>query len=108
MKAIGRYKDGEIICAVGYDGFNGASCQMHVSGTGNWINKEILRAAFDYPFNTCGLNMVLGLIPSGNTEAIRLNKHLGFAILHRIGGAHPDGELIIMGMYKSQCRWING
>ena len=108
-KAIGRIEDGKILCAVGYDCFNGASCQMHVAGEGkNWINREILKAAFDYPFNQLGLQMVIGPVPSGNTDAIKLDLHLGFKLLCDIPGAHPDGSLLIMGMYKHECRWIHG
>lgn len=108
IKAIGRMKGEQILCAVGYDGFNGVSCHMHVAGDGNWINKEILFAAFDYPFNELKLNLVLGMVPGNNHDALRLDKHLGFKILYEVRDSHPDGSIYLMGMYRNECRWLNG
>jgi RimJ/RimL family protein N-acetyltransferase len=98
--------DGEIAGIVGYDGYNGASVVMHVAGFGNWINRDILKAAFDYPFRVMDCKVVLGLVPSGNVEAIRLNKHLGFKVINEIEDAHPDGSLILMAMRREECRWL--
>lgn len=108
IRCIGRLaSDGSgILAVVGFDGWNGASCEMHVAGEGNWINRALLHAAFDYPFNVVGCNMVLGRVPSGNEQAKRLNLHLGFKIEHEIVGAHPDGSLFIMSMRRAECRWL--
>lgn len=92
---------------VGFDGYNGASVMMHVFGEGNWITRELLRVSFDYPFNHLKCNMVIGLVPSGNEEALRLNRHLGFKVEAVLEGGHPDGSLILMVMRKSECRWLN-
>jgi RimJ/RimL family protein N-acetyltransferase len=107
IQCIGRLSaDGNLMGVVGYDGYNGASVQMHVAGDGNWISRQLLWAAFDYPFNTMKCNVVLGLIPSGNKSAIELNEHLGFQIDTVIPHAHPDGSLVIMAMYRDGCRWL--
>lgn len=96
----------QIMAVIGFDNWNGAACEMHVAGEGNWMNRALLFAAFDYPFRVAGCKMVLGRIPSGNKEAVRLNKHLGFNIECEIEGAHPDGSLIIMSMRRENCRWL--
>jgi RimJ/RimL family protein N-acetyltransferase len=107
IQCIGRLSaDGNLMGVVGYDGYNGASVQMHVAGDGNWISRQLLWAAFDYPFNTMKCNVVLGLIPSGNKTAIELNEHLGFQIDTVIPHAHPDGALVVMAMYRDGCRWL--
>jgi hypothetical protein len=107
IQCIGRLDaKGHLMGVVGYDGFNGASVQMHVAGEGNWISRELLWVAFDYPFNVMECNVVLGLIPSGNKDALKLNEHLGFQIDTVIPHAHPDGALIVMAMYRQGCKWL--
>jgi len=106
LVCIGNYLNDKLRGVVGYDGYNGASIQMHVAGEGNWFTKDMLYASFDYPFNACDVNMVIGLVPSGNTEAIRFNTHIGFKTAYTLEGAHPDGALILMTMTKQECRYL--
>jgi len=103
---IGRIEGDRLLGVVGYDGFNGASIQMHSAGEGNWVNRDFLWAAFHYPFEVCKANMVLGLIPSGNEQAIKFNKHLGFHVELALKDAHPDGALVIMSMRREECRFL--
>ena len=108
LKCLGRVdKDGQIMGVIGYDGYNRASVQMHSAGVGNWVSREFIYAAFDYPFRVMGCEVVLGLIPSGNVQAIRFNRHVGFTEVTRIEGAHPDGALILMQMRRDECRWLH-
>jgi RimJ/RimL family protein N-acetyltransferase len=107
LRCIGRVsKDGPLMAVIGFDNWNGAACEMHVAGEGNWISRDLLFAAFDYPFNVGGCGMVLGRVPSKNYAAVRLNLHLGFKIEHTIVGGHPDGALHIMAMRRAECRWL--
>lgn len=107
MQAIGSIgADNFLHGVVGFDGFNGASCQMHVAGEPGWMNRTILKAAFVHAFDKLNCACVLGAVPSGNAEALRLNLHLGFKTVATIPGAHPDGSLIIMCMYRHECRWL--
>lgn len=108
LRVIGQRSEqtGEIIGVVGYDGWNGVSCQMHSAGEGNWVTRNLLFAAFDYPFNVANCGMVLGMIPSGNEQAVKFNNHLGFKTECVIKGAHPDGSLIIMSMSRAECRYL--
>lgn len=103
-----RNAKGKLIGVVGYDGCNGASIQMHSAGEGNWVTRRFLFAAFDYPFNVCKVNMVLGLIPSGNIQAMKFNLNLGFRVELVLSGAHPDGALWIMSMRREECRFLQG
>lgn len=107
IRCVGNVdKDGKILGVVGFDGWNGASCQMHAAGEGNWVNKALIRATFDYVFKVAGLNVVLGIVPSGNDRALRFNKHVGFVEVARISGGHPDGELVIMELRRENCRFL--
>jgi RimJ/RimL family protein N-acetyltransferase len=107
IRCIGNVNsDGKILGVVGFDGWNGASCQMHVAGEGNWVTRQLLFAGFDYPFNVAGCRVVLGLVPSGNDKALRFDKHVGFREVARIKDAHPDGELIVLEMRRENCRYL--
>lgn len=91
---------------IGFDGFNDASALIHVAGEGRWMSRLLLKLVFEYAFVTAKLKVLVGLVPSGNESALRLNKHLGFKIVANIPDAHPDGSLIVMAMHKDECRWV--
>jgi RimJ/RimL family protein N-acetyltransferase len=104
---LGRVKDGELIGVVGYNNFTGTSCHMHMAGDHpRWITREFIHAAFSYPFETLGLTMVFGVVPSGNIRALRIDAKLGFRELLYIPGAHPDGGIHILQMKREECRWL--
>ena len=98
----------EIRGVVGYDGWNGAACEMHMAGSPGWITRELIWAAFDYPFNQAKCNVVIAKVPSGNTQALDIDRRLGFKTACILDGAHPDGALHILTMQKSDCRWLKG
>lgn len=106
LVCIGNVFDDKIRGVVGYDGYNGASVQMHVAGEGNWFTKDFAFSVFHYPFAVCGVNMLIGMVPSGNADAIRFNKHIGFNVARELHGAHPDGSLLIMTMTRRECRFL--
>lgn len=107
IQCLGSVIGGRIRGVVGFDNYNGASIQMHSAGEPGWITKDMLWAAFDYPFNVCKVNVILGLVPSGNEVALRFNSHLGFKTKLVLDGAHPDGSLVLMTMERGECRYLN-
>jgi len=108
FKAIGSvsYADQRLRGVVGYDGFNGTSVVMHMAGEPGWLDKALLTAAFDYPFNVLGCNQVLAFVPSGNDVALDIDKRLGFEVVVELDGAHPDGSLFVLRMRRENCKWI--
>lgn len=98
----------EIEWVIGYDGFIGKVCQIHdVNLAGKATPRELLRVAFDYPFNQCGMEALLGVVNSNNTRAMQYNRKLGFKELSRIKGLHDDGgDIVLMKMDKASCRWL--
>jgi len=108
LQCIGQEVDGEIIAVIGYSNFLPKACEIHVGSIcGNWATKDLLWAAFDYPFNKLEVKVILGQVCGDNKEAIRLNRHLGFEIVAEIPDAHQFGDLVIMAMKREQCRWLN-
>lgn len=104
FRALARVVDAEIVGVVGYEGFTGTSCRMHMAGEKGWISREFIRLAFMYPFNSLGLSMVFGVIPSGNTAALDIDLRLGFTELIYVPGAHPDGGLHFLQLTKEN--WL--
>jgi hypothetical protein len=93
FRALARVVDGKIIAVVGYEGFTGTACRMHMAGEGRWITREYIQRAFNYPFKTLGLKMVFGIVPSGNKAALAIDFKWGFTEILYVPGAHPDGGL---------------
>ena len=106
---IGQEIDGNLVAVVGYCSFMPNACQMHIAAVDeiNWMSRDLLWAAFDYPFNKLGVKVILGQICGSNKDAIRLNRHLGFKVVAEIPDAHMDGDLVIMAMKKEECRFLN-
>jgi len=105
---IGQEIDGEIGAVVAYTNFQDKSCCMHNGAlVPNWINKDLLWACFDYPFNKLGVKVILATVSSNNEEALKLNRHLGFIDKAYIEDAHIDGDLVILAMRREDCRWLD-
>lgn len=108
--AIGqRDDDGKLVGGVLFDHYNGRSIAMHVAGEGtHWVSRQLLRAAFEYPFRQLRVKKVLGLVDSTNRPARRFDEHLGFVLEARVRDAGPQGDLLIYSMTADRCRWIRG
>ena len=107
-QCIGQLKDGNLVAVAGYTNFMPKACEIHIGSVGeHWANKDFIWAVFDYPFNKLGLSVILGQICADNTEALKLNRHLGFKVVAEIPDAHMSGDLVIMAMKKEECRFLN-
>ena len=105
---IGQEIDGEIKAVVAFDNVLDKSCMMHTAAiVPNWISKDLLWACFDYPFNILKVKVILASVASTNTEALRLDRHLGFVDKAYIEDAHIDGDLVILAMRRENCRWLD-
>ncbi len=107
--AIGLEEDGELIAAVIFDMYNGASIAMHVAAVpgARWMTREYLAVCFRYPFVQLKVRKIIGLVSSANRQAQRFDEHLGFVLEGTLKDAHPDGDLLLYSMSSEQCRWLN-
>jgi len=104
---LGQVINNEIRAVVVYCGFYGKSCMIHVGSEGDhWLTKSFLRAVFDYPFNKLKLKVIIGTVAGSNEKALKLDRHLGFKDVAFIPDAHDDGDLVILEMRPSFCRWL--
>lgn len=107
--AIGLEEGGRLLAGVAYDSYNGASCCMHVAAVegSRWMTREFLWVCFAYPFNQLKVKKLIGPVGSANLPARAFDEHVGFVLEAALKDAHPDGELLIYTMTRSQCRWLN-
>ncbi len=101
---------GQPACVVAFHGFERWSVQATIAtdGTKQWATPGYMRAIFTYPFETLDVSRI-GVV-------IREDNALSMAMCHRMGfkseGFQPGrfGHLgaMLMGMRKTECRWIGG
>lgn len=107
-RAIGLERDGVLVAVSVYDTFSPGSCAMHIAsdGSGRWLNKDFLFSMFAYPFIQCGFRRVTGLISASNTASLRFARHIGFQDEGVLREEAPDGDVIVLGMLRRECKWI--
>lgn len=104
---IARVRDGELLGGVTYTGYTGASIGMHVAGfADDWINRDLLWVCFHYPFAQLNVSKVIGQVPAHNTKALDFDLKLGFKVEARVPDVFPEGDLLVLGMYREDCRWL--
>lgn len=105
---ISNEKDGRLLGGVIFQGFTGASIQIHVAGFDpRWIDRDMLWMAFVYPFEQLKVKKLIGQIPSDNRKALDFNRKLGFIEETRVAGVYRTGDMVVMTMTREQCRWLN-
>lgn len=107
-KAIGSEINGKLVGVTVFDCFSTCDVNMHIAsdGSGHWLTRAFLVAGFAYPFIQCGMRRVTGLVPAKNEAALRFDLHLGFKKEGLCRHALPDDDIIILGMTRSECRFI--
>ena len=106
--SLGLERDGELVAVVVFDCFSECDANMHIAsdGTGRWMNKALLLAAFSYPFGQLGLRRVTGIVPAKNEAALKFDENLGFVREGYHKNALPDGDTISLGMLRENCRFF--
>ena len=107
--AIGLERGGQLVAGVVYDGFNGVNICLHIASVGGRrsLNKEFLSYIFYYPFETCKVKRITGLIPESNKNAVEFAENLKGAKLEaRLKDAAPNGDMLVYRMFKEDCTYI--
>lgn len=106
---IGWQKNGEIVAGVAYADWNGPNVVCHIAsdGTRRWLTREYLWTIFDYPFRQLKCKRITVCVGEGNSNSRRFVEHLGFELETTLRAAHPTGDLLVLAMFKEQCKWIS-
>lgn len=107
--AIGVLKDDDLVAGVIYENFNGAhvECSIAAEPGSGWATRETLFHLFDYPFSAMGCEAISICVASTNLQSLKLVTQMGFEPEAMIKfAAHDCSTLIVMKMFRDQCRWI--
>lgn len=98
---------GNLMGGVIFDDYTVGCIFMHQAAFHkNWLTGNMIWMVFDYPFNKLGVNKVAGVVNSNNKELLDFNLRLGFKEEARIKDAYADGDMIVLTMERSECRWL--
>jgi RimJ/RimL family protein N-acetyltransferase len=101
-------KNGKVVGAfVMYDfSVNSAYCHIIIENP-MALRKKHLETVFDYVFNSCGLKILLGHVPSNNVKALRIDKKLGFRKHSWVKDGIADGVHEIKVILKREdCKYL--
>lgn len=107
MICMGITKKDAIIGSVIYHRFRWPDIEIGIHTTDpGWCTKRILREIFSYPFLRLDCKRVTATTDPSKPEVCKFIERLGFVHEGRLRNALPHGDLLIMGMQRGQCRWI--
>lgn len=108
FQAIGYERDGRLIAVCVFNFYTGYDMALHIAAEPGalWCTREFLTACFRYAFVQNGCRRVTGYVPAKNSKALRLDEHLGFVYEGRKREALPDDDLVILGMTRGACRYL--
>lgn len=105
---IARVDDAGLLGGVIYQNYTRESISMHVAGfTRTWLNRDMLWAAFQYPFGQLHCARVFLQIPETNVKSLEFAQNLGFKIVTKIDGVFSDGACVVLRLDKDECRWLS-
>lgn len=106
--AIGLVRSNQMVAGVIYNNRDAENVCMHVGAVDGkkWLNKELLFAAFDYPFNELKCARVTACVRSKNKKAKAFVKKLGFKYEGKFRRYYKDDDMLVYGMLKDECRHL--
>jgi RimJ/RimL family protein N-acetyltransferase len=107
--SIGLTENGVLIAGVVFNLYNGPSVCIHVAAEPGkrWMTRDFLFRTFAYPFIQLKCNRITGLVRVDNLEAQKFDEHLGFKKEGLLRKAATDGtDMILYGMLREECRWL--
>ena len=106
-KGIVAVRNGVLVAAVVFDSWSHNSCLSHIVIRDPKVTRRLIREGFKYVFVTCNRNVMLGLTPGDNEQALKFNKAIGFRVVHRIKDGHRPGvDYVLQEIRKAECRWL--
>ena len=106
--ALGLEQDGELVAGTVYNHRAHSNIWTHIAVDGG-LAPAFICAGFRYPFIQLGCQSIAGAIRADNATSLALADRLGYMRRGLLPGACEDGaDLIIVGMRKSECRYLTG
>lgn len=97
----------DVAVGIAFNAFVGKTCCIHVViQRPELFSARIIRDAFRFAFDVCGCVAVYGLVDSINAQALDMDKRLGFVEVDRVPGGGTDGDLVVLRLDRTACRWL--
>lgn len=94
---VAEFDGTEPICGAIFDGYNGKAIHSHIwVAPGRRPGRNFWFACFDYMFKVCGVETVVGTVPSSNLAAQKLDEHLGYQLKATVPNYYPNGDDMLL------------
>lgn len=103
-----RTENGVTLGVFGIDRYTGRDCEVFMAGDKGWMTRQLLRVFFFYIFDRLGCSRCTGLVEASDSLAIDTAIRFGAQVEGEMRDALPSGSIMVLGMLKSECRWLNG
>lgn len=99
-----REVHGKTLGGFAWSSYTGDTIQAHLVGISHhWMNREIVRRSFTYPFQELGVKCILAFLPEHRTEALSVALGMGFKEL----GVIPKVNIHALTLVREDCeRWL--
>lgn len=104
-KFIGEVIDGELVCVMAFDNYNGTNIDVHIIA--ERITRKMLKTAGDYIFNVCGCRRATSLNDASDFQMGPYLERLGFKYEGTLRHALPSSDLIVYGLIREDCKWVS-
>lgn len=106
--AIGLARGSRILAVVAYNNFNWPDIFMHIGAEPGalWATRDFFQCIFHYPFVQLNCKRATALVARKNKASRNLCEKLGFTLEGKCTHALPNDDLIIYGMLRDKCRYL--
>ncbi|WP_273280948.1 GNAT family N-acetyltransferase [Pseudooceanicola atlanticus] len=109
VKAIGVVQDFDLIAGVTFEQYNGVNVMASIAATpgSRWADRRTLFGLFYYPFVSLDCHAITLTVSANNLPSLNLATKLGFTGEAIVSfAAHDGSDLVVLKMFRDQCRWI--
>lgn len=104
VSMLWREARGALVGGFAWSQYTGETVQAHFVGVSHhWMNREIVRLSFTYPFLQLGVKVVLAFIPAHRRVARDVALSMGFIEQ----GVIPKVDIHMLTLVREDCeRWL--
>lgn len=104
---ISRYNRNKLLGGAVFSDYTKRTISIHIAGfVPHWISRDLLWTVFDYAFNQAKVESIFAPIRGNNERAMDFSLKAGFKDCAVIPGVYPEGDLVILRMYRGDCRFL--
>jgi len=104
VSMLWREIDGTTVGGFAWSQYTGDTIQAHFVGSSHkWMNREIVRVSYTYPFFQLGVKVILAFLPGSRVLAREVAKNMGF----KEQGVIPKVNIHMLTLVREDCeRWL--